>query len=137
MQPDVLDRLPALDEIERAISLRAREARLLRTLRDALRRRQAKSGQSSITIVSAKTEDEPMAETLTPLMVDAADAARLIGVSKATWARMDSAGKTPAPVRLSPGCVRWRVFDLASWIDAGCPPRAEWQAVHEQGGPLR
>ncbi len=41
MQPDVLDRLPTLDEVERAISLRSRENRLLRTLRDALRRRQA------------------------------------------------------------------------------------------------
>ncbi|MEZ6050377.1 MAG: hypothetical protein R3C02_03160 [Planctomycetaceae bacterium] len=47
-----------------------------------------------------------MAETLSPLMIDASEAARLIGVSKATWARMDSAGKVPAPVRLSAGCIR-------------------------------
>jgi prophage regulatory protein len=68
-----------------------------------------------------------MADILTPLMVDAAEAARLIGVSKATWNRWDSAGRIPAPVRLSPGCVRWRVSELTTWIAAGCPRRTDWQ----------
>lgn len=68
------------------------------------------------------------AYALAPLMVSAADAAALIGVSPATWHRMVSAGKTPAPVKLSAGCVRWRVSDLESWIKAGCPDRQTWLA---------
>lgn len=59
----------------------------------------------------------------TPLMVAADNAATLIGVSPATWHRMVAAGKTPAPVKLSAGCVRWRVADLQSWVDEGCPTR--------------
>jgi predicted DNA-binding transcriptional regulator AlpA len=62
-------------------------------------------------------------------MMDARDAATLIGVSPATWHRMVSAGKTPAPVKLSAGCVRWRVADLRSWIDAGCPDRQTWLSL--------
>lgn len=68
------------------------------------------------------------APTLAPLLVSADDAAALIGVSPATWHRLVARGATPAPVRLSAGCVRWRVSDLRSWIDAGCPRRAEWEA---------
>lgn len=78
---------------------------------------------------------KPETAGLAPLMLNAAGSARLIGVSKATWARMDSAGKVPDPVRLSSGCVRWRVADLTDWINAGCPPRAEWYPTNEQGGP--
>ncbi len=63
-----------------------------------------------------------------PRLVNAAGAAHVCSVSKATWYRMDAAGKTPAPVRLSRGCVRWRISDLESWIAAGCPCRQEWEA---------
>jgi len=66
--------------------------------------------------------------TLSPHLIDARGAARLCGVSVATWYRMEAAGRTPRPVRPSPGTVRWRHADLADWIDAGCPPRAEWEA---------
>lgn len=73
-----------------------------------------------------------------PLMVDAKAAAALCGVSPATWHRMLAAGKTPAPVRLSGGCVRYRTADLADWIARGCPCRAEWLALrNEIGGPAR
>lgn len=61
-----------------------------------------------------------------PLMIDAKQAAALISVSPATWHRMVAAGKTPAPIKLSGGCVRWRTADLQSWIDAGCPDRKTW-----------
>ena len=62
--------------------------------------------------------DNPIAMLLT-----AKQAAMLIAVSPATWHRMVSAGKTPAPVMLSSGCVRWRLAELKQWIDDGCPSR--------------
>jgi predicted DNA-binding transcriptional regulator AlpA len=41
---------------------------------------------------------------------------------------MVSAGRCPAPLRLSRGCVRWRAGELAEWVAAGCPPRREFEA---------
>jgi prophage regulatory protein len=75
--------------------------------------------------LSAPTADTP----LSPLLLTARQAAALCGVSLATWHRMVSAGRCPAPLRLSPGCVRWRREDLAEWIRLGCPPRREWEAL--------
>jgi predicted DNA-binding transcriptional regulator AlpA len=55
------------------------------------------------------------------------EAAAACGLSPATWDRLCAAGKTPAPLRLG-GALVWRVAELASWVEAGCPPRAEWEA---------
>ena len=68
-----------------------------------------------------------------PLLVSARDAARLCGVSVATWHRLASAGRCPAPLRLSRGCVRWRAEDLRDWVAAGCPSRREWEARRAAG----
>jgi predicted DNA-binding transcriptional regulator AlpA len=75
------------------------------------------------------------AAAVEPLLVPAPDAARLCGVSEATWYRLVSARRCPAPVRLTRGCVRWRAEELREWIAAGCPPRREWEA--RQGAPGR
>jgi len=69
------------------------------------------------------------APVISPLLLDAKQAAALISVSPATWHRMVSSGKVPAPVKLSAGCVRWRGADLESWIAEGCPVRKTWQAL--------
>jgi predicted DNA-binding transcriptional regulator AlpA len=60
--------------------------------------------------------------------VDAKHAAALLGVGLRTLRTMDAAGRLPAPVRLSPGCVRWRLADLHDWAEAGCPDRETWEA---------
>lgn len=62
------------------------------------------------------------------LLVDARSAAALLGVGLRTLRTMDAAGRMPAPVRLSPGCVRWKLAELRDWIDAGCPDRELWEA---------
>jgi predicted DNA-binding transcriptional regulator AlpA len=79
----------------------------------------------------------PAAEAALPLLlVGARDAARLCGVSPATWHRLRAAGRIgPAEVRLG-GRVLWRTAELAAWTEAGCPDRREWQArraAHENG----
>lgn len=63
------------------------------------------------------------------LLLPARQAAQLCGVSVATWHRMVAAGRTPAPIRLSAGCVRWRRDELADWVAAGCPGRRAWNAM--------
>lgn len=64
-----------------------------------------------------------------PILVDARRAAALLGVGLRTLRSMDAAGKLPSPVRLSPGCVRWRLAELRSWTDANCPDRESWAAI--------
>ena len=65
---------------------------------------------------------------LKPILVDARRAAAMLGVGLRTLRTMDAAGRLPAPVRLSPGCVRWRLAELRDWAEANCPDRAEWIA---------
>jgi predicted DNA-binding transcriptional regulator AlpA len=62
------------------------------------------------------------------LLLPAEQAAALCAVSPATWYRMAAAGRCPAAIRLSRGCVRWRADELREWIAAGCPSRREWEA---------
>jgi predicted DNA-binding transcriptional regulator AlpA len=76
----------------------------------------------------AHLRDRPEAPAVEPLLAPADQAAALCAVSPATWYRMAAAGRCPAPVRLSPGCVRWRLDELREWITAGCPSRREWEA---------
>lgn len=56
-------------------------------------------------------------------------AAKLVGVSTATWDRMSAAGKTPAPLRFSQRNVKWRLQELKDWIAAGCPERMTWESI--------
>ena len=53
-----------------------------------------------------------------PLLVPAVEAARLCGISEASWYRLKSVGKLPAHVKLG-GRVLWSVTDLrlfVSWV---------------------
>jgi predicted DNA-binding transcriptional regulator AlpA len=70
----------------------------------------------------------PNAAEHLPLLLTARQAAELCGVSEATWWRLHAAAKCPAPVKIG-GSTRWRVAELRAWTEAGCPPRAEWQAL--------
>jgi predicted DNA-binding transcriptional regulator AlpA len=72
---------------------------------------------------------DPPAVAAESLLLTARQAAALCGVSLATWHRMASAGRCPAPLRLSAGCVRWRRDDLEGWVFAGCPSRTAWEAM--------
>lgn len=47
-------------------------------------------------------------------LTDAALAARF-GVSRATPWRWAKEGNFPQPVKLSPGCTRWRLSDVEAW----------------------
>jgi len=69
--------------------------------------------------------------TPAPLAVSAAAAAALLGISRAHWLRLCSAGRVPEPVRLG-RCVRWNVDELKRWIEAGCPGRDRWIALREK-----
>jgi predicted DNA-binding transcriptional regulator AlpA len=94
-----------------------------------------------------KTETQPTppgngqtaAPALFPLLVPAAKAAALCGMSRATWDRHAAAGLVPAPVRIGPGKGRplWSVEELRAWIVAGCPERHEWEARRDAAARRR
>lgn len=63
------------------------------------------------------------------LTVDAAGAARLLGISASHLFALRRTGRLgPAPIRLG-RAVRYRTADLAAWVAAGCPSRDRWQAM--------
>ncbi len=68
----------------------------------------------------------PEAEALSP-----DHAAKLLGISRALFFRMNSAGKLPLPVYLSSRCPRWRRAELLAWLAAGCPDRLTWTKLRK------
>jgi predicted DNA-binding transcriptional regulator AlpA len=62
------------------------------------------------------------------MLVDAVEAARLAGVSRAAWWAFHGRGLVPAPVRLGRRTL-WRRGELAAWIAAGCPARERWATL--------
>ena len=56
-----------------------------------------------------------------PVLIDAAELARMLSVSKPTVWRLRDDGKLPPSIALTSQCVRWRRDAVAEWIEAGCP----------------
>lgn len=54
-----------------------------------------------------------------PLLIDTAEAAALLGVSQAHARRLADAGQVPGCVRLG-RCRRWNRAELVRWIEEGC-----------------
>lgn len=68
-----------------------------------------------------------------PLMVSADDGARLLGISRAQWWKLHSAGRLPLPLRFGSRAPRWRVDELRAWLEAGAPDRDSWQRFQRGG----
>ena len=60
-----------------------------------------------------------------PLAVGAADAARMLGISRSSWLGLVSAGRAPGGIRLGRRVV-WRVGELGDWLNAGAPTCDAW-----------
>jgi predicted DNA-binding transcriptional regulator AlpA len=73
--------------------------------------------------------DPSARSAIEPLLLPAKQAAVLCGMSAASWHRKVSAGLAPAPLRIGPGCVRWRRSELEDWVRASCPDRRTWVAM--------
>lgn len=74
-------------------------------------------------------------ETTTPnetLTVDAAGAARLVGVSRTSWYSLLAAGRAPEGLRLG-GRRVWGREELAAWVAAGAPPAVRWRTMWRRG----
>jgi predicted DNA-binding transcriptional regulator AlpA len=66
-----------------------------------------------------------------PEALPAADAARLLGISRSLFFKMHSAGKVPMPAYLTERCPRWLRTELLDWLSAGCPDRLTWTKLRK------
>jgi len=73
---------------------------------------------------------KPSVNTREVLLIDAGGLAELLGLSLRTVRRLDCSGKLPRPVRIG-GAVRWRVEEIAVWLQAGCPDRQQWETLRK------
>lgn len=62
-----------------------------------------------------------------PILVPAKEAARLCGISPASWYRLIAQGKLPAAVKLG-GRILWSIEDLRLFVRLGCPDRTTFEA---------
>jgi len=71
-------------------------------------------------------------EPIQPLLVNARECARLLGISPRHLAGLHSSGRLPMPLHLGRR-VLWRSAELAAWVEAGCPVRDKWISQNGQG----
>jgi len=76
--------------------------------------------------------DAPAVE-VEPLLLDARQAARALGIGCTLFYSLQSRGQLPRPVRLGRRTL-WRLDELRAWTTAGCPPRDRWQWPPEREG---
>jgi predicted DNA-binding transcriptional regulator AlpA len=88
------------------------------------------------TLLAASHPPDTVASHIEPALLRARDAARLCGISLASWWRWDAAGRIPRGVKIG-GARLWSRSELLAWIDTGCPDRAEWQARQAAKGDGR
>lgn len=55
-----------------------------------------------------------------PILINAEELGRMMGVSERTLWRLLSGGKLPQPVRIGRN-TRWRLAEVTEWIERGCP----------------
>lgn len=67
------------------------------------------------------------------MLIDAAEFARMLSVSKPTIWRLLSSQKIPEPIRLTSQCLRWRRDVALRWIEAGCPSFGVGDAAQSEG----
>ncbi len=67
---------------------------------------------------------------LEPILLAAAEAAKLLRISERHFYKLHSSGRVPRPIRLG-RAVRWRADELRDWVAAGTPPRDRWQGMRE------
>ena len=64
-------------------------------------------------------------------LLDARQAAQMLGVGESTFHRHRALGLIgPKPIKLG-GSIRWDAVELERWIDAACPDAPTWKATQE------
>lgn len=72
-----------------------------------------------------ESENPPKEFLPEPELLNARQAAAMLGISERSFNRRFDEGKTPPKLKLG-GCARWRAQELRDYIRAGCPHRRDW-----------
>ncbi len=70
-----------------------------------------------------------IAQAPAPLLINAAAAAAMCSVSRATWFSWQACGMIPAAVLRRGQVVRWSAQEVADWCKAGCPSHDRWLVI--------
>ena len=65
-------------------------------------------------------------QIITPLLLSAGDAPRVLGIGKTLFLQLDDTGTVPQAIKLGNKRKLWRYDELRAWIIAGCPQRDRW-----------
>ncbi len=57
-------------------------------------------------------------ETNSEALVSRTELARQLGITRDTLARWAKVGHGPTPVKLSPGCIRYRAKEIRAFLDS-------------------
>ena len=63
-----------------------------------------------------------------PILLDAKQAAAMLGIGRAHLYALHSSGRLPMPIHLGRRTL-WRADELKDWVKAGCPNRQRWLAA--------
>ena len=71
------------------------------------------------------------ANMLIPLLLDAEEASRMLGISRSNFYALLSSGRIgPEPINLGKR-VLWKRTDLELWVENDCPNRQKWLLIKE------
>ncbi len=73
--------------------------------------------------------DNTTTAPVAPLLLSAAQAAAMLGISRTSFYGLLSAGRVPAPVFRAGRIVRWDRGELEAFVAAGCPSRDRWKVI--------
>ena len=71
-----------------------------------------------------------MSIELEPLLIDADEAAKLLGISTSSWWRLHAYKGAPKKLRIC-RLSRWRRQEVVDWVAAGMPETRFWNWVSE------
>jgi len=72
------------------------------------------------------------------VLLDTRGMAEFLGVPQSAVYDLEYRDRIPLPVRLGLGrTLRWNVFELLNWVQAGCPRRTDWIRMNGKSGYFR
>jgi predicted DNA-binding transcriptional regulator AlpA len=72
---------------------------------------------------------EAKLDDLAPEVTGPAGVCRLCDISQAMLYRLLAQEKFPAPTKIGTEKTVWRIAEIRYWLAAGCPDRANWEAM--------
>ncbi|MHC4461854.1 MAG: helix-turn-helix transcriptional regulator [Planctomycetota bacterium] len=80
--------------------------------------------------MKTQTKEKSIQSTNEAILWSAAQCAKMCGISRRSWFRLNASARVPACVRVG-ASPRWVRKTLEQWIAMGCPDRRTFEAMKE------